>query len=391
MDPQQLLEQVWGYDLADPRVVTVHIGNLRKKLADAVLESIGSHGEKRQDFIQTVRGVGYRFAGPSEGSGRRSGCAQGHRARGRSDSPAVAPLWAGSARWRLTGASPPPSKGASPSCRPGRGSRYRQDQARRGVLRACSRSGRDRTIRKVPRQARRSRVRTVEADPFNRLGGRDIQRRGELRKRHCASDEAESPFSSVPEDHPPAGHRPTPRESQFARLRLLDGITAALKQGWRTRPACLVLDNLHLADASTLGVLHHVIRHLGDVPLMLLLTHRPIGPGKSPILTDIIAEIAHNDWGSILPLAPLTPADVELYVRELGAADAGARASEGLCFDPRTDRGQPPLVTQLLRLLLIRAGDPDLRVADLDLAREEGVRSVILQSLRVCRRRAGSG
>ena len=45
---QQLLEKVWGYDyFGDLRVVDVHIGHLRQKV-----------GEK---FIETVRGVGYRF------------------------------------------------------------------------------------------------------------------------------------------------------------------------------------------------------------------------------------------------------------------------------------------------------------------------------------------
>ncbi len=47
---EQLLEKVWGYEyFGDFRVVDVHLGHLRQKLG------------KRQ-FIQTVRGVGYRFA-----------------------------------------------------------------------------------------------------------------------------------------------------------------------------------------------------------------------------------------------------------------------------------------------------------------------------------------
>jgi len=46
---EQLLEKVWGYDyFGDTRVVDVHIGHIRQKL-----------GEDR--FIETIRGVGYRF------------------------------------------------------------------------------------------------------------------------------------------------------------------------------------------------------------------------------------------------------------------------------------------------------------------------------------------
>ncbi len=51
----QLLERVWGQDyFGDDHVVDVHIANLRKKLGD-------DPGAPR--FIETVRGVGYRFAG----------------------------------------------------------------------------------------------------------------------------------------------------------------------------------------------------------------------------------------------------------------------------------------------------------------------------------------
>jgi DNA-binding response OmpR family regulator len=49
----QLLERVWGDEYYDDHVVDVHIGNLRKKLEDDPAEP---------QYVQTVRGVGYRFA-----------------------------------------------------------------------------------------------------------------------------------------------------------------------------------------------------------------------------------------------------------------------------------------------------------------------------------------
>jgi DNA-binding response OmpR family regulator len=49
---QQILDAVWGYDwYGDPRTVDVHVGQVRKKVADAVV-------------ITTVRGVGYRLDAP---------------------------------------------------------------------------------------------------------------------------------------------------------------------------------------------------------------------------------------------------------------------------------------------------------------------------------------
>ena len=53
----QLLERVWGDAYYDDHVVDVHVGNLRRKLAD---------DPASPRHIETVRGVGYRF-GPRSG------------------------------------------------------------------------------------------------------------------------------------------------------------------------------------------------------------------------------------------------------------------------------------------------------------------------------------
>jgi DNA-binding response OmpR family regulator len=50
---RQLLERVWGADyVGDDHVIDVHLGNLRRKLGD---------DPDRPRWIETVRGIGYRF------------------------------------------------------------------------------------------------------------------------------------------------------------------------------------------------------------------------------------------------------------------------------------------------------------------------------------------
>ena len=50
---EQLLERVWGYDFyGEVRVVDVHIGHIRQKL---------EIDQANPQFIETVRGVGYKF------------------------------------------------------------------------------------------------------------------------------------------------------------------------------------------------------------------------------------------------------------------------------------------------------------------------------------------
>jgi two-component system alkaline phosphatase synthesis response regulator PhoP/two-component system response regulator VicR len=54
MDRPKLLRLVWGYDyLGDSRLVDMAVMRLREKLHDDAAEP---------RFIETVRGVGYRFA-----------------------------------------------------------------------------------------------------------------------------------------------------------------------------------------------------------------------------------------------------------------------------------------------------------------------------------------
>ena len=50
----QLLERVWGDAYYDDHVVDVHVGNLRKKIED---------DPAQPRYVETVRGVGYRFSG----------------------------------------------------------------------------------------------------------------------------------------------------------------------------------------------------------------------------------------------------------------------------------------------------------------------------------------
>ena len=56
----ELFEQVWGTDwLGDTRTLDVHVRWLREKIEDD-----SSHPR----YIQTVRGVGYRFVSKEEGA-----------------------------------------------------------------------------------------------------------------------------------------------------------------------------------------------------------------------------------------------------------------------------------------------------------------------------------
>ncbi len=56
---EQLLQRVWGYDYyGDTRLLDVHVRRLRAKI---------EHDPAQPTLVQTVRGIGYRAAGPARG------------------------------------------------------------------------------------------------------------------------------------------------------------------------------------------------------------------------------------------------------------------------------------------------------------------------------------
>lgn len=52
MTPEQIYDRVWGQNYGDLTTVAVHIRRIRRKIEE---------DPSRPRFIETVRGVGYRF------------------------------------------------------------------------------------------------------------------------------------------------------------------------------------------------------------------------------------------------------------------------------------------------------------------------------------------
>ena len=77
---------------------------------------------------------------------------------------------------------------------------------------------------------------------------------------------------------------PAPQQSDPAteRYLLFAAVTELLCAACEERPAVLVLDDLHWADAETLSLLHHVVREVQSVPLLILVTYRDYRPAPRP-------------------------------------------------------------------------------------------------------------
>ena len=175
------------------------------------------------------------------------------------------------------------------------------------------------------------------------------------------------------DDLPPA----SPDESEGARFRLFDSLTAFLRSVAAERPLLLVLDDLHAADQPSLLLLQFVARELGESRLLVVGAYRDVDPTLGEPLTTTLTEVAREPVTRTLALAGLGEADVARFI-EL-AAPAASAADLGPMVHAETE-GNPLFVGEIVRLLVAekRLGKP----AAAPLAIPQSVREVIGRRLR---------
>jgi class 3 adenylate cyclase/pimeloyl-ACP methyl ester carboxylesterase len=103
---------------------------------------------------------------------------------------------------------------------------------------------------------------------------------------------------------------PPPDESERERYRLYEAFATFLAETSRASPTVLVLDDLHLADRSTLLLLKHIVRSPGQSPLLLLGTYRETEIARTHPLAEILADLRRDRPFERVSLQGLDEGDV---------------------------------------------------------------------------------
>ncbi len=138
-----------------------------------------------------------------------------------------------------------------------------------------------------------------------------------------------------------------PTYAQFPelRFRLLEVVLDLVESLATSGPVLLAIEDLHWADPSTLLVIDHLARRLGDLPVAVLATLRP-SPG-SPGLEHLIEDLAPRQALRLF----LDQLD-EQAVSGLVAAIVGAVPGPGLLDLVRQAAGNPFFIVELTAALL---------------------------------------
>ncbi len=119
-------------------------------------------------------------------------------------------------------------------------------------------------------------------------------------------------------------------ESEGARFRLFDSLTAFLQSAAATQPLVLVLDDLHAADEPSLLLLQFVARELARSRILVVGAYRDVDPTLTEPLRDTLSALAREPVTRRLPLTGLTATEVAQFV-----------PAELVRGRPRRDGGQP--------------------------------------------------
>jgi hypothetical protein len=124
------------------------------------------------------------------------------------------------------------------------------------------------------------------------------------------------------------------------RFRLFEAVATFLALAARDRPLVVLLDDMHMADVSSLALLHFVARNLHASRIVVVATYRDVEARLSPEVGDALAKVARE--GRYLALSRLGREEVASWVAAEGIGDGDVLYS--------ATEGNPLFVVEMLRL-----------------------------------------
>lgn len=171
------------------------------------------------------------------------------------------------------------------------------------------------------------------------------------------------------------------------RHRLHTAVTDLLAGVTSRRPALLVLEDGHWADAPTLLLLRHLTRTAGHARVLVLATFRDTEADVPRMLSETLADLRRSDDVVRLRLAGLSGDEVAEFVRSAAGGDLGADLRELAEAVHDLTKGNPFLVCELWRAFVetgaVELADGMIRLARplAEIGSPESVREVVSQRL----------
>jgi class 3 adenylate cyclase len=141
---------------------------------------------------------------------------------------------------------------------------------------------------------------------------------------------------------------PVADQAAVDRYRVFEAAAGLVREAASGAPLLMVLDDLQWAEKPALMLLRHLVRHMGDAPVLVVATCREAELASVPGLADVVAGLRRERLVEVLTVGGLAEREVAALVHELG----GQRSPAGFVRAVfTTTEGNPLFVESLLRHL----------------------------------------
>ena len=139
------------------------------------------------------------------------------------------------------------------------------------------------------------------------------------------------------------------RSRQNDSARFFEAVGYVVNLATQSHPVIIAIEDVHWASTSTLQLLTYLLRRLAAHPVLLVCSYRPEELPDAPGLVAWLNSLAREPHVQTIPLARLTPADVEAIAGRLELpAPKGENAGAWLY---RETEGNPLFIVESLRSL----------------------------------------
>ncbi len=133
------------------------------------------------------------------------------------------------------------------------------------------------------------------------------------------------------------------------RWRLLQSISAFLRNASNVQPLLIVLEDLHWADRGTLDLLAHIARNLTGVRLLIVGTYRDVEVDRAHPLSSTLAELRRASSFGRVALRGLTVDEVHRMITIMSGQEAPWGLAEAI---HRQTEGNPLFIQEVLRYIV---------------------------------------
>src|ERR687897_493951 len=137
-------------------------------------------------------------------------------------------------------------------------------------------------------------------------------------------------------------------EPEDDRWRLLQAVTAFLRNASGVQPLALLLEDLHWSDRGTLDLLQHLARNMGGARLLVVGTYRDVEVDRTHPLSSALAELRRIQNFTSVRLRGLSIDEVQRMMSNIRGQEISRSRAE-LVY--RQTEGHPLFVQEVLRYL----------------------------------------